>query len=170
VIRVLSPDETFSVTARGRETSVSGAEFQMSKLQRTAFVLIVVIGGSTWLYLLGLFLPYEQHHEAAGMTWTGRFDLYPRWLGTRELILHGRNPYSAEVTRDIQMGYYGRLVDGHGFPNDEQRFAYPLYIVFLLAPTIYLPFTVVNTIFGILLFALTIASVHLWMRARSISA
>ena len=27
------------------------------------------------------------------------------------MLLHDRNPYSAEVTRDIQIGYYGRPLD-----------------------------------------------------------
>ena len=26
-------------------------------------------------------------------------DLYPRWLGARELLLHHRNPYSREIGR-----------------------------------------------------------------------
>ncbi len=38
-------------------------------------------------------------------------DLYPRWLGARELLLHHRDPYSPEVTREIQIGYYGRVLD-----------------------------------------------------------
>jgi len=44
-------------------------------------------------------------------------DLYPRWLGARELLLHGRDPYSPEITREIQRGYYGRELDSSR-PND----------------------------------------------------
>jgi Glycosyltransferase family 87 len=72
-------------------------------------------------------------------------DLYPRWLGTRELLLRGLNPYGPEVSHEIQMAYYGRILDqDYGQPAgkivDEQRFAYPVYVVFLMAPTIYADF------------------------------
>jgi hypothetical protein len=32
-------------------------------------------------------------------------DLYPRWYGTRELLLHHRDPYGAAVSREIQLAY-----------------------------------------------------------------
>jgi hypothetical protein len=32
-------------------------------------------------------------------------DLYPRWLGAREAVLHSRDPYSAAVNREIQLGF-----------------------------------------------------------------
>jgi Glycosyltransferase family 87 len=92
-------------------------------------------------------------------------DLYPRWLGARELLLRGRNPYSAEITREIQEGYYGRKIDPArpDDPKDEQGFAYPAYVVFLLAPTIDLPFEVVQKGFRWLLIAFAGASVLLWL-------
>jgi len=37
--------------------------------------------------------------------------LYPRWIGAQELLLYGRDPYSPEVTREIQAGFYGRPLD-----------------------------------------------------------
>ncbi|HEY4052302.1 MAG TPA: hypothetical protein VGL74_01075, partial [Terriglobales bacterium] len=51
-------------------------------------------------------------------------DLYPVWYGSRELLLHGRNPYSAEVTREIQAGYYGRPLDPSrsADPTNQQAF------------------------------------------------
>lgn len=139
-----------SATARGLKTST---------LQNGVLVLAILLGAGTWYYLYGVFLPY---HEPPGINRANLFDLYPRWLGTRELVLHGRNPYSLEVTREIQLGYYGRIVEPGG---DEQRFTYPLYIVFFLAPTVTLPFSVVNTACAVLLLALTIASVLVSIRA-----
>jgi len=93
-------------------------------------------------------------------------DLYPRWLGARELLLHGRNPYSAEITREIQQGYYGRVLDPArpDDPKDQQGFAYPAYVVFLLAPTVGSPFHAVQTGFRWLLIALAPVSVLLWLR------
>ncbi len=93
-------------------------------------------------------------------------DLYPRWLGARELLQSGRNPYSAEVTREIQQGYYGRPIDPGrpDDPKDQQGFAYPVYVVFLLAPTIELPFDAAQLGFRWLLVGLAMASVLLWLR------
>jgi hypothetical protein len=93
-------------------------------------------------------------------------DLYPRWLGARELLRHGRNPYSDEITREIQQGYYGRPLDPSrtSDPKDQQGFAYPVYVVFLLAPTIGLPFDRVGEGFRWLLIGLAAASVLLWLR------
>jgi len=93
-------------------------------------------------------------------------DLYPTWLGARELLLHRRDPYSAEVTREIQAGYYGRPIDTSRpeDPTNEQAFAYPVYVAFLLAPVVKIPFPIVRAIFFWLLLGLTGFSVCLWMR------
>lgn len=94
-------------------------------------------------------------------------DLYPRWFGTRELLLHRRDPYSAEVTREIQQGFYGRpLESGNtGDPSDQAAFAYPVYIVFLLAPTVSFPFAAVAAV-SRWVFLIGIAlTVPVWMKA-----
>ena len=125
-----------------------------------------------WFYVQRVLVPYQKADAAAHGRPRGNLsDLYPRWLGTRELLLHHRNPYSAEVTREIQIGYYGRPLDperaddpGSDEPKDQQGFAYPLHVVFLLAPTIGLPFPVVQAGFRWLLIILTLASVFLWLR------
>ena len=92
--------------------------------------------------------------------------LYPRWLGSRELLLHGRDPYSSEITREIQIGYYGRPLDASrpNDPGDQEAFAYPVYVAFLFAPTVRLPFPVVQKIFRWTLAGLTVLSVLLWLR------
>ena len=102
------------------------------------------------------------HHRPRG----NLSDLYPRWLGARELLLHRRNPYSTDITREIQQGYYGRALDRTRIddPKDEQGFAYPVYVVFLLAPTVNLPFAAVETGFRWLLIALAVAGIFLWLR------
>lgn len=92
-------------------------------------------------------------------------DLFPRWLGTRELLLHGRDPYSAEMTREIQRGFYGRPLDpsNPSDPKDQVGFAYPLYVIFLLAPTVALPLPVALKIFQWLVLLSLAGSVPLWM-------
>ena len=125
-----------------------------------------------WFYVQWVLVPYQKADAAAHGRPRGNLsDLYPRWLGTRELLLHHRDPYSPEVTREIQSGYYGRPLDAGRMddprfnePKDQQGFAYPLHVVFLLAPTIGLPFHVVQTGFRWLLITLTLASVLLWLR------
>jgi hypothetical protein len=94
-------------------------------------------------------------------------DLYPRWLGARELLLHGRNPYSREINLETQKGYYGRLLDASrpDDPKDQQGFAYPVYVVFILAPLIRLSFHDVQIIFRWLLIGVTAGNILLWLRA-----
>jgi hypothetical protein len=139
--------------------------------KRPAFVLALVLAvgasASTWFYMDRILRPQQIADAAAHGTPRGNLsDLYPRWLGARELLLHGRNPYSPEVTREIQLGYYGRALDPQlpGDPKDQQGFAYPAYIVFLLAPTVHLQFETVQTGFRWLLAGLVMASVLLWLR------
>jgi len=120
-----------------------------------------------WFYVQHVLIPHQQAEAALyGIPRGNLSDLYPRWLGSRELLLHHRDPYSVEVTREIQDGYYGRPLDAAWprDPRDEQGFAYPAYVVFLLAPTVGLPFHIVQTGFRWLLFGLTVASVPLWLR------
>ena len=128
--------------------------------------LAVLLAGSMWYYFAAVLIPYQQKDAAVRHTPRGNLsDLYPRWLGSRELLLQGRDPYSAEVTSEIQIGYYGEALGSSkpNLPKDEQRFAYPTYVVFLLAPTITMPFPVLRVVFRILLILMTAASLPLWM-------
>lgn len=121
-----------------------------------------------WSYAAFILIPHQRSEAATNGTPRGNLsDLYPRWLGARELLLNGRDPYTDDLTREIQAGYYGRPLDPNraNDPKDQQGFAYPVYVVFLLAPTIKLPFAIVQEAFRWFLVLLTIASVHLWMRA-----
>jgi len=128
--------------------------------------LLVCFG--VWHWAEGILAPANTGQALAkGRPIGNNSDLYPRWLGTRELLLHGRDPYSAEVTREIQTGFYGRPLNPQN-PSDPtfpESFVYPLYVVFLLAPTVTLPFATVQEIFRwFLLFGLA-CSVPLWMCA-----
>lgn len=120
-----------------------------------------------WLHVDRVVIGHQIAESARRGTPRGNLsDLYPRWLGARELLFHRRDPYSREVTEEIQAGYYGRALDPSRptDPTDQQAFAYPLYTVFLLAPTVTLPFHMVRVIFFWLLLVLTIVSVILWLR------
>jgi hypothetical protein len=149
------------VIARG-----TGSRY-MSRKSQLGLVLAVLFAGAMWFYADHVFVAHQvAEAQASGRPRGNLSDLYPRWLGTRELLLRGRDPYSAEVTREIQTGYYGRPLDPSrpNDPRDQQAFVYPLYVVFLLVPTVSWPFAQVQLAFHIGLALLTLASVWWWLK------
>ncbi len=142
----------------------------MSNRWQLGLLLLVaaVAAASMWLYVQLIMVPHQSADALAKQRPRGNLsDLYPRWLGARELLLHRRDPYGEDITREIQIGYYGRALDPArpNDPKDQQAFAYPLYVVFLLAPTVELPFPVVHKAVFWLFIAITAASVLLWLQA-----
>jgi len=134
----------------------------------------LIIGGalllalSMWYYVEGILIPGQVSYAAQNAVPRGNLsDLYPRWWGAHELLLHGRDPYSPAVTQEIQVGYYGRPIDPArpGDPKDEQGFAYPVYVALLLAPTLALDFPTLQLGFVVFLLVLTGASVLIWSYA-----
>ncbi|HEV3307418.1 MAG TPA: hypothetical protein VGZ91_13355 [Candidatus Sulfotelmatobacter sp.] len=136
---------------------------------RLWLLLSLFAGGVTYLYTSRILGPWEHYVNVEHGTLKAQMgDLYPSWVGTRELLLRRRNPYGADVSHEIQMAYYGHAIDQtYGEPGasliDEQRFAYPVYVVFLLAPTIHLNFLPVQTWAPLLFVLLTAISVPLWL-------
>jgi len=117
-------------------------------------------------YYAGVLLPIRAN-TALGAWGVGGYqsDLYPRWLGARELLLHHRNPYSREMTEEIERGFYGRPIDPSRLADvDPEAFAYPVYVTFLLAPFLPFRFEVVQPIFSAILLLLTVAILPLWIR------
>lgn len=128
--------------------------------------LLVCFG--VWQWAETILLPSNTMvAQTKGIPICNNSDLYPRWLGAREALLHGRDPYSAEMTREMQVGFYGRQLDPRNpaDPKDQVGFAYPLYVIFLLAPTVTLPFQTVLRMFHWLVLLSLAASVPLWMYA-----
>ena len=133
---------------------------------KLTLLLAVIVAASMWFYVEKVLIPYQvedaaQHGRPRGVL----SDLYPRWLGARELLLSHRDPYSDAVTRDIQTGYYGRVIDPTrpDDPKDEQRFAYPVYVTFLLAPLVKLPFAAVRVFCEWTLALATAVGLLLWL-------
>ncbi len=91
------------------------------------------------------------------------WDFHPLWAGTRALLFEGLNPYSAEVTKEIQIQMYGRPAEP---PEDDEAFAYPLFIVYVTAFFALLPHSqAVAAWLAVLLFALLsglLLTVHTW--------
>ena len=131
-------------------------------------MLSVCVSGITWLYVHRILEPWANRVDAKRGIVTQMGDLFPRWLGTRELLLRGRNPYGPEVSHEIQMAFYGRVIDQeYGKPGvdvvDEQRFVYPVYVVFLLAPTVHVSFSQLRVWAPIILAMLTAFGLLLWL-------
>ena len=127
----------------------------------------MLASASTWFYTNQILRAQQIADAVVHSRPRGNLsDLYPRWLGARELLRHRRNPYSAEITREIQQGYYGRALDPTRAddPQDQQGFAYPAYVVFLLAPTVNLPFDLVQRGLRWFLVVLAAVTVSLWFR------
>lgn len=78
----------------------------------------------------------------------GANDFYSRWMGARALFLRGQNPYSDAVTRDIQIGMYGRLARAD---EDQVAFAYPLFAAYLAAPLTFFSYDVAQALWMALL-------------------
>jgi len=131
--------------------------------------LSVVVSLVSWSYMHRILLPWEQYvNVTRGQLKQQLGDLYPRWVGTRELLLNRRNPYGPEVSHEIQIGFYGHTIEQtYDRPPseivDEQRFVYPLYVVLLLAPTVHLDFAHLQAWAPVVLALLTAASLWLWM-------
>lgn len=106
----------------------------------------LLIATITWLYVHRIFNPWAIYVRSQETTLVAEMgDLYSPWIATRELLLHKQNPYSPEVTHEIQKAFYGHPVaqefnNPRGIVINEQRFAYPVFVVFLLAPTMHADF------------------------------
>ena len=89
----------------------------------------------------GIYNTFTQHTLGAN-------DFYSRWMGARALFLQNQNPYSDAVTREIQLGMYGRLARTD---EDQVAFAYPLHAAYLAAPLVTLPYGVAQALWMALL-------------------
>ncbi|HVO60279.1 MAG TPA: glycosyltransferase 87 family protein [Terriglobales bacterium] len=134
---------------------------------RIWFLLSLFACAISYTYRQTVLAPWEHYLDVQhGVLKEAMGDLYSRWVGTRELLLHGRNPYGEEVSHEIQIGFYGRTIEqNYHEPQiiDEQRFAYPIYVVLFLAPSIHTDFATVRVIAVGVLALLTAASVVLWV-------
>lgn len=93
-------------------------------------------------------------------------DVYPSWYAARELLLHHRDPYGVEVNRELQIAYYGKVLDPSRPEErrDQQRFAYPLYFIFFIAPLVWMPLHAARIVFWWILVACAALAVLLWLR------
>lgn len=111
-------------------------------------LLSLCVSAIAWFYAHQILDPWADARDAQkGGLKAQMGDIYPRWVGARELLIYRHNPYGADVSHEIQMAYYGHIVteeESRTRVVDEQRFVYPVYVVFLLAPTIHTDFATVR--------------------------
>lgn len=120
--------------------------FSKTVATRLVFALVIVLSYAALAF--GIYNGLTRHAPGAN-------DFYSRWMGARALFLHGQNPYSEQVTRDIQIGMYGRLAR----PDEDQvAFAYPLYAAYLAAPFVAFPYPTAQALWMALLILCLIAS------------
>jgi hypothetical protein len=63
-------------------------------------------------------------------------DLYPWWAAARLHLFEGKDPYSVETTKQMQLMLYGRLLPPE---RDQQGFAYPAQLLVILFPLWFIP-------------------------------
>lgn len=133
-----------------------------------ALCLALIAAASMLYYHQALFIPRAlEAQQSKGLANGYSFgnDFYQIWLSSRELLERHENPYSAQMTREIQTGLYGRPLDpAHpGDPIDQRAFPYPAFVDLFFLPAAALPFSIVRIAACCILAALTIASVLLWI-------
>ena len=143
--------------------------------QGVILLLSVVCAAGMAYYHLCLFVPRAMEVRTAqgfGSGYSFGADFYPIWLTSREALHHHRDPYSPEMTRQIQIGLFGRALDtpSPAAPQDYRAFAYPAFVDLLFLPLAPLPFSVVRVGLAVILPAATAVSVVLWLRAFRLRA
>lgn len=136
--------------------------------KRIWLLLSLLATSITSLYTGSVLVPWNRHRaELQDGIKAQMGDLYSPWVGTRELLLRHRNPYGPEVSQQIQMVFYGHAITQTyqaGSPiTNEQRFAYPVYSVFILAPTVFADFEDVSPWARVAFGLLTAVSVLLFL-------
>ena len=106
--------------------------------------------------LIGVLFALESVAVHAFFTtrFPGISDFYSRWAGARALLLEGRDPYSIEVTTEIQA-----VIGVDPLQTGKGGFAYPLYVLFLFWPLVYLPYDWVQAIWMVTLQWVAVATV-----------
>ena len=137
-------------------------------IKHLAFLLLVLVGSTSMCLYWSRITDAGPAKSASSSVLKPKplSDFYPRWYGARELLIHHRDPYGDAVNREIQMAFYGKELDP-SLPEDrqdQQRFAYPLYFVFFVAPMVGMEFHTARIVFWWVLAVCAAVNVLLWLR------
>src|SRR5215471_7077800 len=136
-----------------------------SKFTTIVFLLVLVGVGSMLYYYAGFFMPRVRQVRAAhglGRGYAFGADFYPIWLTSGECLHPRCNLYSEEMTREIQIGLFGRALDGKIASDplpDYRTFAYPAFTDLLFWPVAQIPFSILRPIVAVILGGITVMSV-----------
>src|SRR5580700_5407324 len=137
------------------------------------FLAIICAAGMTYYHLVLLVPRAIEKRTAQGLGGGYSFgaDFYPIWLTSRESLLHHREPYSPQTTRQIQMRLFGRPLEGrYSDPPDDRAFAHPAFAVILVWPVALFPFPVVRVALAVSLLFATASSIVLWVSVLRLRA
>lgn len=142
-----------------------------SRIVCVVLALAIVGAPSMIYYHLALFIPRSHEMAAAsglggGYSWGN--DFHPVWLTARQALLEHTDPYSPEMTRQLQTGVFGRALDPHN-PHDPpaqyREYAYPAITALVMWPAALIPFPELRILLAVLLPLLIIITLGLWGRA-----
>jgi hypothetical protein len=140
-----------------------------SRIGLLALILALAGAGGMLYFYFGLFLPRIHQANVAKHLVGYSFgnDFYTVWKGSQAWMREGLYPYSPEMTREIQLGLYGRLLDDRrpADPKDLRVFGYPAFTVLLFWPAGLLSFEATRWAVAFFGFSMTLAALILWIRA-----
>jgi hypothetical protein len=143
-----------------------------SSFRSAVLALALALTGATAMlyYHQGLFMPRVvavRTGAGLGNGYSFGNDFYQVWLTSRQWLRQRRDPYSPEMTREIQIGLYGRPLDPNrpSDPIDRRVFPYPAFTDLLFWPAAEFSFDLVRVVVVGMLAALTLISVPIWLRA-----
>lgn len=142
-----------------------------SRIPLLALALAVCGSASMLCYYLGVFIPQMLESRAErglgkGYSWGD--DFHPVWLTAHEAIVAHRDPYSPEMTRQLQIGVFGRALNQnnpHDPPVKYRQYAYPAFTDVVMWPAALLPFPQLRILLAVLLPLVTITTLGFWIRA-----
>ena len=142
-----------------------------SRIAVVGLILALIGAGSIAYFHLVLFVPRvldARARRGLGGRYALGNDFYPVWLTARECLPRRCDPYSAEMTRKIQTGLFGRALDANiptDPPTDYRSLAYPAFADIVFAPAAVLDFPALRIVLAVVLPLLTTCSLGLWMLA-----
>ncbi len=125
--------------------------------------LAIVCLVSSW-YFAAVIAPRGLGVDAPGV----QQGLFPEWYGSRQIVLHGRDPYNAATTKEIQKAVYPTAAGGDGQPRNQHRFAYPVFFSLLFFPVAILPFPTAQWVALAGCIAATALLVPVWQQPQGI--
>lgn len=143
-----------------------------------SYILLVIslaVAGCMTYYHLEIFIPHAlevRESQGLGNGYSFGADFYPLWLTSREALLRRADPYSSQMTGQIQTGLFGcqLAVCAPAASPDDRAFAHPAFANLLIWPFALFPFSVVRIMLAAILPLVVAASILLWLYALRLQA